>query len=115
MKKRIVSGVLAVVLILTLSVYSLAATKMHSVVPKLTFNGATATCSASIVASGYIDATLELYCSSTLIDSWSATGTNYLNLMGSTSVVSGNTYTLRVSGTAGGEVISSTPVTKTCP
>ena len=38
-----------------------------------------------------------------------------MTLTGTHSVVSGRTYTLTVSGTAGGVAFTGTPVSKTCP
>ena len=68
--------------------------------PKMTIIGSTATCSVRLTASGQtIDATLELTQGSTVIASWSDTGTGVLTLSGTATVVSGLTYTLTVSGT----------------
>ena len=65
--------------------------------------------------SGTIDATMELWYGSTLVDSWSDSDSTCLTLAGTHSVVSGRTYTLTVSGTAGGIAFTGTPVSKTCP
>lgn len=81
----------------------------------LTFSGTTATCKAVISGVGTIDATMELWYGSTLVDSWSDTATNRLTLTGTHTVVSGRTYTLTVSGTVNGVAFTGTPVTKTCP
>ena len=115
LKKRIIAILLAVTLILSLGISTYAAVQVVSATPKLTFSGTTANCSAVVTGSGYIDATLELTCGGSSVDSWHATGYGYVNFGGPTTVVSGNTYTLTVSGTAGGAPFSSTPVTKTCP
>ena len=116
MKQRLISLTLALAVILCVSVPALAAVQSTVAIPTLSFNGTTANCNVRILASGlYIDATLSLYCGGTLIDSWSDSRYHRVDLSGTASVVSGNTYTLTVSGTAGGTPISSTPVTKTCP
>ncbi len=116
MTRRIISCILAVVLILSLGISTFAAVQAVITSPKLTFSGTTANCSATVTAAGsYICATLELYCGGSLVDSWSENGNNRVNPAGTATVVSGNTYTLIVSGTAGGAPFSSTPVTKTCP
>ena len=115
MTKRIISWLLAVTLIFSLGISTYAAVQVVSVTPKLTFNGTTANCSVGITGSGYIDATLELTCGGSSVCSWNATGYGYVSFGGPATVVSGNTYTLTVSGTAGGAPFSSPPVTKTCP
>ena len=116
MRKRIISIVLSVaVFTLLLSVPVVAATQTVRATPNLSFSGTTANCSATIRGSGTIDATLELWHGSTLIASWSGTGTNRLTINGTASVSHGQTYTLTVTGTVGGVTINATPVTKTCP
>ena len=65
--------------------------------------------------SGTIDATMELWYGSTLVDSWSDSDSTCLTLAGTHSVVSGRTYTLTVSGTAGGVAFTGTPVSVNLP
>ena len=114
MKKRLIP--LLLVLALMMSLTANAAIQAVQVRPTLTFSGTTANCKAVIMDSGKtIDATMELWCGSTLVDSWSGTATSRLTLTGTHSVVSGRTYTLTVSGTAGGIAFTGTPTSKTCP
>ena len=114
--KRIVSLILAVTMVMCLGISTFAAVQVVRSSAKLTFSGTTANCSADVIASGsYISATLSLYCGGSLVASWSDSGYDAVNPSGSATVVSGNTYTLIVSGTAGGAPFSSPPVTKTCP
>ena len=113
MKKRLVP--LLLVLALMMSLTANAAIQATRVNPTLTFSGTTAICEATIFGSGTINATMELWYGSTLVDSWSGTATSRLTLTGTHSVVSGRTYTLTVSGTAGGIAFTGTPVSKTCP
>ena len=115
MKRRLVSVVLVVAIVLSLCMPTFAAIQMVTVSPSLTFTGTTANCSAAITANGYISATLELYCDGSPVDSWYASGYYYVNPGGSTTVAHGKTYTLQVSGTAEGVALNPTPVTKTCP
>ena len=84
--------------------------------PILSFNGTTADCSVQIRARGkYIDATLELWQGSTMVDSWHNSGYNSVYIHGTHSnCTPGVTYTLIVTGTIGGVAITCTPVTGSC-
>lgn len=114
MKKRLIS--LLFVFVMVMSLTANAALQATRVVPTLTFSGTTANCEAIVTDSGkVIDATMELWCGSTLVDSWSGTATSRLALTGTRSVVSGRTYTLTVSGTVNGVAFTGTPISKTCP
>ncbi len=115
MLKRLISVFLCIALLCPLSVY--AAEPRYSVSqPTLTFSGTTASCIFSYVKYGkYIEVTMELWYGNTLMDSWTAEGNHTVSLSETCSVVRGRTYTLKITGTVGGEAISCTPVTKTCP
>ena len=115
MRKRLFSFTLALTLLLLFSAPVFAATQVNRVTPNLSFSGTTANCSVTVKGSGTIHATLELWRGSTLVASWSGSGTNRVSISGSASVSRGQTYTLTVSGTVGGVAIQATPVTKTCP
>ena len=116
MKRRIVPVVLVLIMAVSLCTSAHAAARASQTIPVLTFSGTTANCRVSIVEAGKeINATLELWYGNTLVDSWSDTATSRLVISESHSVVSGRTYTLKVTGTIGGAAISSIPVTGTCP
>ena len=117
MKKRIRAILLATAILSSL-VISAAAAQARTIgaVPVLTFNGRTANCSVSITSLGKpITATLELWCSDTLVDSWSDSATSRLIIDESCIVTPGQTYTLKTSGTIDGVPFTGTPVTGTCP
>lgn len=79
----------------------------------LTFEGTTAYCTATVTSWGKsIDATMVLKQGSTVIDSWSGTGTSVVVLEGEHTVTKGTTYTLEVSGTANGTPFSATKTGK---
>lgn len=113
MKKRLIS--LLFVFAVVMSLAANAALQATQVRPTLTFSGTTANCKAVISGVGTIDATMELWYGSTLIDSWSDSDSTCLTLTGLHSVVSGRTYTLTVSGTVNGVAFTGTPVSRTCP
>lgn len=107
---------LLLVLIMATSITANASLRAKQVTPTLTFSGTTATCKSVIMDSGQrIDATMELWCGRTLVDSWSGSATSLLTLTGTCNVESGSTYTLKISGTIGGVSFTGTPVSKTCP
>lgn len=82
--------------------------------PVLTFDGTTASCKSTIIASGQtINATLELWQGSTLVASWSDCQAGYVSLSGTATVTSGLTYTLTVSGTINGVAFTPQSVIKT--
>lgn len=112
-KKRLL--LLLFVFAIMMSLTANAAIQATRVEPMLTFSGTTATCKATVFGSGTIDATMELWYGSTLVDSWSDTATNRLTLTGTHGVVSGRTYTLTVRGTVNGVAFTAPPVSKTCP
>ena len=107
---------LLLVLIMAMSITTNATSRAKQVTSSLTFSSTTANCKSTIVDSGQrIDATMELWCGRTLVDSWSGTATSLLTLSGTCIVESGHTYTLMVSGTIDGVPFTGTPISKTCP
>lgn len=112
--KKTIAVVMIIVLMLTTFVY--AETESVNNTLRLNFDGASASCYIKLYYPGKsIDATLKLYKGNTLKASWHKTGTTTITISGTHGVVSGSTYTLKVTGTAGGSALSVTPVTKTCP
>lgn len=113
MKRKIVIAVLIVCMLLVS-----AATRADAaaITPSLSFTGSTASCYVKIKQAGkQILATMELWHGTTLVDSWSGSGTNSLTLSENHSgCVSGWTYTLKINGTIGGVAFSEITVTATC-
>ena len=116
MKRKLMAVILAMVLVLTQGMAAHAAEiRSTDVIPTLAFDGTTAECQVRITAPGKkIVATLELWCGTVLIDSWPGTASTLLVINGSGTVVKGRTYTLKVSGTIGGETFQGTPISATC-
>ena len=85
--------------------------KSVSITPSLTFNGTTANCKATVRDAGKtINVTMELWCGSSLLDTWTNSGTNKVTVSGTYSGVQhGTTYTLKVYGTANGIGFSAAP------
>ena len=105
----------SIVFILLFSVVVFAATTAVGT-PSLTFSGTTANCEITVTQSGKpITVVLELYQGSTLVDSWTKSGTGRVKVSGSTSVSGGVTYRLEAHGTINGVSFTASPVTKTCP
>lgn len=81
----------------------------------LSFSGTTAYCSGSVSdLDRYISATMTLSHNGSTVGSWSASGTSFVDLYGTCTVVKGQSYTLVISGTVNGTPFSTTPITKTC-
>ena len=115
MRTRIFSGLLSFVLVLYFG-STVAYARSARVVPELYFNGTTAECSVYIREFGQkIEATMELWEGSTLVNSWSDSGSSVLTLEGSYRATSGHTYTVEVYGTIGGEPFNGVSSSKTCP
>jgi len=98
MKKKTISLILALILLLSCSATA-QATSVQAATPSasITINGTTATCRVSIAKPGKtIHATLQLWQGRTMIDSWSGNGTSYLLITGSHEVTKGKTYTVKV-------------------
>jgi type 1 fimbria pilin len=111
--KRTIAILVLLVLLCSASAYA-ATTAVGK--PSLSFSGTTASCSITVTQSGKpIDVTLELYQGSTLVDSWSKSGTSRVKVSGSASVTSGLSYRLEAYGTINGVPFTATPVTRTCP
>ena len=116
MKRSLVALFLTLVMLGSLGLGTNAAEpRAVQVTPVLTFDGTTATCKVSVTAVGKtIEATLELWCGSTLVNSWTASASTRLIISETCTVVKGQTYTLKVSGTIGGEAFQGTPISSTC-
>ena len=115
MYKRILPLPATVLLALTMIAGAAEAREAHPDMT-LSFQGATAVCAASVSEPGkQIKATLELWCGTTLIDCWDASGTSYVSFRETTAVTSGKTYRLTLVGTSNGKAFTPQSITKTCP
>lgn len=113
MKKKIAS--VALVLIMVLSISTIAQARLVKPITTLKFSGTTANCSVTVISgSDEIEATMELWHGSTLVDSWSGSDVGVLTIEGSCRVTKGQTYYLVVSGTAGGRSFTTEPHYGTC-
>lgn len=84
--------------------------------PTLEFSGTTALCEFRITNFGKSNSvTLELWNGSTLVDSWTRSGTSVVTISETCAVVSGRIYTLVVGGTCDEESFSSTSISQRCP
>lgn len=114
MKKRIIPLIIIFVFLLSISANAVEA-RATTIIPSLTFDGTTATCMVSVIDTGKsIKVTLELWCGNDFIDSWSESGTSRVIISEECSVIKGNTYTLKVSGTVDGKNFTGQPVSGKC-
>lgn len=116
MKRKIVAVILILTMLVALGTNASAAEpRTTRVIPTLSFNGTTAECQVTVTAVGKkIVATLELWNGDVLVDSWDGSASTRLVINGSCTVVKGQTYTLKVSGTIAGEAFEGTPVSAKC-
>lgn len=91
---------LAIILVLSIPMTAYAATpRFLNIMPELTFDGTTANCSVTIVASTTsqdIDATIKLWYGNTCLETWTATGEGYVFWDGTAIVTKNRTYKLTV-------------------
>ena len=115
MRRRIIPLLAAALLVLTVMAGAAEARIADSNV-SLSFRGTTAVCVASVQDEGkQVKATLELWCGTTLIDCWDASGTSSVVFHETTVVTSGKTYRLTLVGTSNGKAFTPQSITKTCP
>lgn len=97
MKKRVVSLVALLLLLVTVSVNTaLAETYAVRGRPNLTINGTTASCYVKLIGDSEdeLSATLTLWCGESVVDSWSDSGPGSVTIDEDCTVVRGNTYKL---------------------
>lgn len=117
MRKRI----LALFLILSLALGVTAqAVEVLSVrtVPKIAFDGTTATCTVSVrsdKATDTISLTAKLYQGSTCVKTWNTSGTGVVQLSKPVAVEKGKTYKLTADVTINGVKQATKSTTATCP
>lgn len=114
MKRRLCALAAVLVLVMTMTAHA-APARTPRPNGSLTFSGTTATCSTTLSDYGKeIDVELQLWQGSTLVASWPASGTSKISVEGTCQVTKGQTYSLLVTGTVGGQAYTSPSVTKTC-
>lgn len=84
--------------------------------PILSFSGNSATCTGIVSEYGKtIQATMKLWDGSTLIDSWSTSGTDMVTMRGTCTVTRGRSYTLSVTYMINGVNYCPHSITRKCP
>lgn len=112
--KKIV--VLTLVLTMLFTTSTFAVSRAATVSTKISFSGNTTNCRSTIFEnSKSIKATMKLYEGSTLVSTWSKSGTSTVILTGSHAAKSGKTYKLVVNYTINGGSTQTVSTTKTCP
>lgn len=114
MKK--IALLLAIILIISSPLSASATARSDSILPQLTINGTTATCTVAISSNlaDEIQVTMRLMHRSAYIAAWTASGTGYVSLNKTATVTPGNTYTLVVQVTINGVTKPPVAVSKTC-
>lgn len=117
MKKRMISLILVVVMLLSVTVQ--AATQAAFATPVLVFDGRTATCAVEVSAdkaTDKIEVTAALWRGSTCLETWTQTAYEYLYLEETKDVsIRGVTYTLKVDITVNGKVWPQVETSAKCP
>lgn len=108
--------VILAVLIFVLTIPASAAQERSpAVMPSLTFNGATATCTVSVYGdytTDKIEVNVELWQDTTLIKSWSDEGEEYVDSVRRANVTKGKEYTLKAYATINGKDLPMAYITK---
>lgn len=115
MCKRILPLLVAALLTLTI-VAGAAETRVARANITLTFQGSTAVCVVSVQDEGkQVKATLELWCGTTMVGCWDASGTSLVEFDETATVTRGKTYRLTLVGTSNGKAFTPVNISKTCP
>ena len=115
MCKRILPLLVAALLTLTI-VAGAAETRVARANITLTFQGSTPVCVASVQDEGkQVKATLELWCGTTMVGCWDASGTSLVEFDETATVTRGKTYRLTLVGTSNGKAFTPVNISKTCP
>lgn len=115
MKKR--SLTLVALLLFLFAIQAQAVAYVTQPRPTLSFSGTTAYCYGTVTtgsANSKIEATLTLWHGSTVVDSWSESGTGSVDFGGSCTVSKGERYTLTLDATVNGSPISRKSTSGTC-
>ena len=95
-----------------------AATRAAAVVPRISFNGTTASCTVFVAAdrpTDDIEAVIKLWQGSKCIETWEASSVGDLAFSGTATVSRGKTYQLTVDVTLEGKAQPRFSVKGTCP
>lgn len=117
MKKRMLSMVLAAILLLTVSVFAVTP-RYEAAKAILTFSGTTAICRAAIITENSTDAVsviMTLKQGSRVVDTWTVRGNGSMDIVRTAACASGLTYTLTVSAMIAGQSQPQSVTTATCP
>lgn len=115
MKKRIFIATLMSLIILTVPAQATA--RMIGALPFISFSGNTATCNVTITVNSQEDkvvAEIELWQGNNFVTSWEDSSTGTLRFEETAQVVSGKTYTLKVTFTVNGGPQHSASASGTC-
>lgn len=115
MKKRLIPMLLVMLLLLSASANAAnVSIKSVRTTPSLIFNGTTASCTATVRDYGKtIKVTMELWCGNTLLNTWTCSGTNLVTINETwRGIKQGQTYVLKVYGSANGSSFSVQPISK---
>ena len=114
--KKIISILLICIVLFMCSAYASAEGGLRNATVSLSFKGETAYCECLVREAGKsITVSMKLYEGSSLIASWSGSGTSIVSMSKTAAVQSGHTYTLKVSGTIGGNAFTASDITRKCP
>jgi len=98
MKKRVLAFLVVLIMALAIPAYG-AQPRALQIYPVLSFSGETATCGVRVVgnnATDEISADVELWSGNRRLDSWSVSGTYFVNFSDTASVTRGESYTVKV-------------------
>lgn len=116
MKKRIFPILLIFLMVFSSTAYA-ASTRAAAVVPRISFDGTTASCTVFIAAdraTDDIDAVIKLWQGSRCIKTWEKSSVGDLAFSGEASVTRGKTYELTVDVTLEGKELPRFSVEGTC-
>lgn len=117
MRKRVLA--LCLILVFALGITAQAAEVLSvRTVPKITFDGTTATCTVNVrgdKTTDTISLTAKLYQGSTCVKTWNTSGTGVVLLSKPATVEKGTTYKLTADVTINGVKQATKSTTATCP
>lgn len=116
LKKRIFPILLIFLMVLSTTAYA-DSQRVAQIVPSISFNGTTATCTVFIAAdyaTDDIDATIKLWHGNECIKTWERSSVGTLTFSGDAKVTKGETYKLTVDVTLDGDDLPRFSVEGTC-